>query len=72
MITHDLDFGELLAFSRDNKPSVILFRIHYINVLLFYTLIKQNWSTINEPLENGALVVIEENNIRIRKLPITK
>ncbi len=70
IITHDLDFGELLAFDNNNKPSVILFRIHHINAALFYSLIQQNWNTIEEPLNNGALVVIEAHNIRIRKLPL--
>ena len=72
MITHDLDFGELLAFNKDNKPSVILFRIHNINASLFYFIIQQNWDTIEPHLLNGALIVIEAQNIRIRKLPISK
>ena len=29
IITHDLDFGFLLAFLGQNRPSVILFRIHH-------------------------------------------
>ena len=27
IITHDLDYGHLLAFSGDSKPSVIIFRL---------------------------------------------
>ena len=27
VLTHDLDFGELMAFSHQNQPSVIIFRL---------------------------------------------
>ena len=70
IITHDLDFGTLLAFSQQNRPSVILFRIHHIEPELFYKLISDNWKTIEEPLSTGALVIIETHSIRIRRLPI--
>ena len=72
IITHDLDFSELLAFNNDNKPSVILFRIHKIDALRFYSLIKQNWNVIEEAIAVGSLVVIEEKNLRIRKLPLSR
>ena len=72
IITHDLDFGELLAFNNDNKPSVVLFRIHKIDALRFYSLIKQNWNVIEEAIAVGSLVVIEEKNLRIRKLPLSR
>jgi len=72
IITHDLDFGELLSFSNENKPSVILFRIHHIHADLFFRLIQQNWDKIESYLQDGALIVIEANNIRIRKLPIVR
>ncbi|HRI60552.1 MAG TPA: DUF5615 family PIN-like protein [Saprospiraceae bacterium] len=70
IITHDLDFGKLIAFSRHNHPSIILFRIHHINAEIFYRLLKESWPLIAEPLERGAFVVIEEKSVRIRELPI--
>lgn len=70
IITHDLDFGKLLAFSDRNKPSVILFRIHQINAEIFYKLLRESWGFIAEPLNRGAFVVIEEKSVRIRELPI--
>jgi predicted nuclease of predicted toxin-antitoxin system len=72
IITHDLDFGALLAFSGDSLPSTILFRIHDIIPQLFYTLIVDNWLTIEQPLNEGALVIIETHSVRIRKLPLTR
>lgn len=70
VITHDLDFGKLLAFSSQNRPSVILFRIHHINAEIFYKLLRESWSLIVEPLSKGAFVVIEEKSVRVRELPI--
>lgn len=70
IIAHDLDFGNLLAFSEQNRPSVILFRIHQIEPNLFYQLISQNWEKMEVPLKNGAFIVIEVHSIRIRQLPI--
>jgi predicted nuclease of predicted toxin-antitoxin system len=70
VITHDLDFGTLLAFSGQNKPSVILFRIHHIHARTFHQLISAHWDNIITPLNDGSLVVIEDFGVRIRKLPI--
>jgi predicted nuclease of predicted toxin-antitoxin system len=70
VITHDLDFGTLLAFSHAPSPSVILFRLHQINADIFYRRICQHWGDIHGPLQQGALVVIELYGVRIRRLPI--
>lgn len=72
VLTHDLDFGTLLAFSNADSPSVVIFRISHINAHLFSNLIVNNWTAIQSPLENGAIVVFQESAIRIRALPIGK
>ncbi|MFN0034610.1 MAG: DUF5615 family PIN-like protein [Saprospiraceae bacterium] len=72
VITHDLDFGKLLAFSGQSQPSVILFRIHHINAEVFHTLLLESWEHIAEPLAVGALVVIETESVRVRMLPISR
>jgi len=68
IITHDLDFGTIMVFSGESKPSVIIFRIHHISPLVFFNLIKLNWSKIEESLNQGAIVIFEESNVRIRHL----
>lgn len=70
IITHDLDFGKLLAFSSQNLPSVILFRIHHINAKVFYDLLRECWEQIAEPIDKGAFIVIETESVRVRMLPI--
>lgn len=72
ILTHDNDFGTLLSFSGEIKPSVILFRIHKISADKFFTLIDTNWQTIEQPLQEGSFVVFEEDKLRIRRLPIKR
>ena len=72
IITHDLDYGSLLAFSNESKPSVIIFRVHQLSKEICFNLIQANWENIEEVLDNGAIVIIEQENLRIRTLPIRK
>ena len=70
ILTHDLDFGDLLAMSGKNTPSVIIFRISPIDTMIFFELLKSNLPNLQNALEEGALVIISSKNIRIRRLPI--
>lgn len=70
LLTHDLDFGELLAASGGKLPSVIIFRLNdmraeNVNVHLFGILDKQS-----EALEKGVICSVTERKVRIRELPI--
>lgn len=70
LLTHDLDFGELLAASRDNLPSVIIFRLRNmcpenVNTYL-HTIILQH----QQVLEQGAIIIVVEGQVRVRLLPI--
>ena len=70
LLTHDLGFGKLLAFSQKNKPSIVIFRLERLNASILERLLMKHWSLIERPLSLGAIVVIEENDVRIRRLPI--
>ena len=72
ILTHDTDFGTLLSFHGTTEPSVVLFRIDKVNARLFFELLTANWSLISQPLDEGSLVIFEEDKIRIRKLPIIR
>ncbi|MGQ9628651.1 MAG: DUF5615 family PIN-like protein [Anaerolineae bacterium] len=70
IITHDLDYGHLLAFSGGTSPSVIIFRLRNSYPDNLFARIMGTWDTIEKPLEEGAIVVLEDAVLRIRKLPV--
>jgi predicted nuclease of predicted toxin-antitoxin system len=71
LISSDTDFGTILALWRKNKPSIILFRRgldHRPEKQV--ALLLSNLSVIQDPLEQGAVVVFEQTRLRIHTLPI--
>ena len=69
LLTHDLDFGELLAASGGKLPSVIIFRLkdmraENVNFHLFGILEKQS-----SALDKGVICSVTEHRVRIRELP---
>jgi predicted nuclease of predicted toxin-antitoxin system len=71
IISADTDFGELVSRSNASQPSIVLFRRQgqrrssEIALLLL-----ANLPTVVEDLETGPVVVLDENRIRIRQLPM--
>ncbi len=70
IITHDLDFSRIHAYSGKSKPSVILFRIEPLTIERIAGLLLPNLNQLEADLMKGAFVVIENEQIRIRELPI--
>ncbi|GAK50941.1 hypothetical protein U14_02183 [Candidatus Moduliflexus flocculans] len=70
ILTHDLDYGHLLAFSGEAWPSVIIFRVRQTNADYLLQRLLRVWAAIEQPLTEGAIVVLEDAALRIRKLPI--
>jgi predicted nuclease of predicted toxin-antitoxin system len=70
LLTHDLDFAELLALSGGKAPSVIIFRLRNmhpdrVNICLEMVINKHV-----EALGKGAIISVDEGLIRVRYLPI--
>ena len=72
IITHDLDYGRLLAFSGEATPSVIVFRLRNTNTGNLFAQLINIWQEIEWPLHEGAIVVIEDATLRIRRLPVIR
>ncbi len=70
LITHVLDFSRIHALSGKQKPSVILFRVEPLTIEFMKNVLTENLKSIESDLLNGAFVVVEEDQIRIRSLPI--
>lgn len=70
LLTHDLDFGELLAASGGVLPSVIIFRLNDMrapNVSHHLFSILEHQADV---LAQGAVISVTEHKARIRQLPI--
>jgi predicted nuclease of predicted toxin-antitoxin system len=71
IITHDLDYGHLLAFSGEKAPSVIILRLKNSRPINLFSRLTAVWSLIEKPLFDGAIIVLEDFTVRIRELPIS-
>lgn len=75
VLTNDLDFGKLLAFSRATHPSVIQFRAKDIRPSALGSLalqaLAENRSRLEGLAGEGALITIETERFRTRILPLS-
>jgi len=70
VLTFDLDFGELLAFSGDSLPSVIIFRLETASPDYVMSKLKPVLNQCQKDLEEGAIIIVKDNRYRVRNLPI--
>ena len=71
ILTHDLDFGTILAISQASAPSVIQIRTQNILSSDFQTLLINVLRQFIKELESGALITVEPNRAKVKILPIT-
>jgi predicted nuclease of predicted toxin-antitoxin system len=71
IISADTDFGELLAETNASTPSFILLRRQdRRRARQIALLILANLDAVVEDLEAGAVVVLDDARVRVRRLPI--
>jgi predicted nuclease of predicted toxin-antitoxin system len=71
ILTHDLDFGELLALSGADVPSVVIFRLQNMRPDNVNRYLKILVTDHHAALHEGAIAIVNETRIRIRRLPIS-
>jgi len=71
ILTHDLDFGELVAASGEQLPSIITFRLRNMRPENVNRYLEEILSHHQTSLKNGSVISVSENKIRIRTLPIS-
>jgi len=70
LLTNDLDFGAILAFSRANIPSVIQIRTEDLRPEVLAGRVASTLAQLAQALADGALVTIEPARERVRILPL--
>lgn len=70
VITHDLDFANLLAASSSELPSVVLFRLRNMRPERVMTRLSFVLANYASDLDKGAIISVSELQIRLRRLPL--
>ena len=71
VVSADTDFGELLARTNAAAPSVLLLRRQdHRRAAQVADLLALNLPMVADDLEAGAVVVLDEDRIRVRRLPL--
>jgi predicted nuclease of predicted toxin-antitoxin system len=71
VFTHDLDFGTMLALTQAEGPSVIQVRTQDVTPAAIGKLVVNALRQFQPELAKGALIVLDEANVRARILPLT-
>ncbi|MDO8755429.1 MAG: DUF5615 family PIN-like protein [Anaerolineales bacterium] len=70
ILTHDLDYGHLLAFSGDKAPSVIILRLRDLRTNEIMSRLDAVWKDVESALMESVIVSLSDKSLRIRTLPI--
>jgi len=70
LLTHDLDFGELMAASGARLPSVVILRLRNMRPERVNRYVQGIIDQHEESLTQGAIISVTEGQVRVRVLPI--
>jgi predicted nuclease of predicted toxin-antitoxin system len=70
VLTQDLDFSMLVALSRYSQPSLITLRLSSVKPDIVTQKLLDVLPQLEEALQEGSAITIQDESIRIRKLPV--
>lgn len=70
ILTHDLDFGSILASNQGNKPSVVQIRTEDVSPNAICAKIIIALRQMRDEFEEGALLTVDPNRTRLNLLPL--
>lgn len=70
LLAADADFGAILAIRGATRPSVVLFRRQRRTAADLREALVRALPVVEADLEAGAMVVVADTTVRIRRLPI--
>ncbi|MFZ4482287.1 MAG: DUF5615 family PIN-like protein [Rhodoferax sp.] len=70
VLTHDLDFGAILAATHGEKPSVVQVRAEDVSPDVIGMQVIAALRQMASELEDGALLTVEQSRTRMRLLPL--
>jgi len=70
VLTHDLDFGAILAASGGRKPSVVQIRADRLSPEIVGPLVLSALKQLETDLARGALLTVEAGRTRLSLLPL--
>ena len=69
VLTHDLDFGAILAATHGEKPSVLQIRAEDVSPEVIGKQVIVALRQMASELEEGALITVDPSRTRVRVLP---
>jgi predicted nuclease of predicted toxin-antitoxin system len=72
VLTHDLDFGAILAATQSNKPSVVQIRTDVVDPDAIADPVIGALQAMASELEKGVLLTIDLKRVRLRVLPLLR
>ena len=70
VLTHDLDFGAILAATHGEKPSVVQIRADDVSPEVIGRQVLDALRQMAAELEAGALLTVDPSRTRLRVLPL--
>lgn len=70
VLTHDLDFGTILAVTGNEKPSVVQIRSDDLRPESIGSKVVLALHQFSSELQSGALITIDPSRVRARLLPL--